>query len=321
MSYSLVHPVKDKQGVEMHLLVQNVIRDITRPEQVQWFMYSAELIGRRFPLGADINNLKCCTNYVLQARNCVKHAQELEIKSLIIIELLESMAGYFEIIGQYDVAFVSYQQALEISDLNSGVDCVESAGAIMGIGNVRQFQGRYAEAISYYKRTLKIFEKTFGADDINTANTINKLGNTYDSQGKYDAAIAQHERALRIYEKAFGVDHINMANTINNLGRTYDSQGKYDEAIAQYERALRIKEKTFGVDHIKTADTINNLGSTYDSQGKYDEAIVQYERALRIYEKAFAWITSTRPTRSTTSEARTKECDESENQDNNEGTN
>ena len=72
----------------------------------------------------------------------------------------------------------------EIRDLNSAVDCVESAGAIMGIGNVRQYQGRYAEEISYYKRALKIFEKIFGADDINTANTINNLGNTYDSQGK-----------------------------------------------------------------------------------------------------------------------------------------
>src|SRR5437762_9955940 len=44
MSYSLVHPIKSSQCVEMHLLVQNVIRDITRFEQVELFMASAELV-------------------------------------------------------------------------------------------------------------------------------------------------------------------------------------------------------------------------------------------------------------------------------------
>ena len=49
MSYSLVHSFKNKQCVEMHLLVQSVIRDVTRAEQVQLFMASAELVDRRFP--------------------------------------------------------------------------------------------------------------------------------------------------------------------------------------------------------------------------------------------------------------------------------
>ena len=218
MSYSLVRPAKNKQCVEMHLLVQNVIRDVARTEQVRLFMASAELVDRRFPWGGDIDNLKRCMNYLSQAQTCLAYAQELQITSDIVIHLLESIAGYFRIIGQHAEALVSYERALKIRDCKFGVDHIDSAGTIMAIGNV------------------------------------------------------------------------------------YQSQGRYDEAIAQYERALRIYETAFGVDHINTADTINNLGITYYSQGKYDEAIAQYERALRIKRRHSEWITSTRPTRSTTSD-------------------
>ena len=207
--------------------------------------------------------------------------------------------------GKYDEAIAQYERALRIYEKAFGADHINTADTINNLGSTYDSQGKYDEAIAQYERALRIYEKAFGADHINTADTINNLGSTYDSQGKYDEAIAQHERALRIKEKAFGADHINTASTINNVGSTYSRQGKYDEAIAQYERALRIYEKAFGADHINTADTINNLGSTYDSQGKYDEAIAQHERASRIKRRRSERITSTRQTRSITSEART----------------
>src|SRR5436190_16176546 len=101
MSYSLVHPIEDKQCVEMHLLVQNVIRHGTEAEQVPLFIASAELVDKRFPWGRDVANLEGCRNYLSQAQTCVAYAQELEITSHIVTHLLESIAGYFEITGLY----------------------------------------------------------------------------------------------------------------------------------------------------------------------------------------------------------------------------
>ena len=101
MSYSLVHPLKEKQSVEMHLLVQSVIRDVERSEQLQWFTVSAELVLRRFPWGGDLDNMKDCINYLSQAQNSVTHAQELEITSSTITDLLYCMAGYFQVAGQH----------------------------------------------------------------------------------------------------------------------------------------------------------------------------------------------------------------------------
>ena len=118
----------------MHHLVQDVIRDAARSEQVSWFMASAELVDRRFPWGGDINNLKSCINYLSQARTCLAYAQELQITSDIVIHLLESIAGYFQITGQHAEALVSYEWALKIRDCKFGVDHVNSADTIMGLG-------------------------------------------------------------------------------------------------------------------------------------------------------------------------------------------
>ena len=63
MSYSLIQSVPGEQSVEMHLLVQTVIREDPRTEKVQCFMDSAELVRKRFPWGGDANNLKSCLMY------------------------------------------------------------------------------------------------------------------------------------------------------------------------------------------------------------------------------------------------------------------
>ena len=214
MSYSLIQSVPGEQSVEMHSLVQTVIREDPRTEKVQCFMDSAELVQKRFPWGGDANNLKSCLMYLSQAQNCVAIAQELQIENFCIMDILESMASYMWLTGQLTEAFKSYNRALKIKEREFGVDHINSADTIMSIGLVYSDQGKYAEAISWYERALKIIEREFGVDHINSADTINNIGIVYSNQGKYAEAISWYERALKIKEREFGVDHINSADTI-----------------------------------------------------------------------------------------------------------
>ena len=84
------------------------------------------------------------------------YAQELQITSDIVVHLLQSIAGYFEITGQYGDAFVLYKRALGIRNQNFGIDHVDSAGTIMGIGNAHQRQGNYDKAITQYQWALSV---------------------------------------------------------------------------------------------------------------------------------------------------------------------
>ena len=121
MSYSLVRPIQGEESVEMHLLVQNVIRDDEKTDKAQYFIHSAELVQKRFPWGGDANNLKSCRKYLSQTQNCVAIAEELHIENYNIETILQSMAAYFWLAGQFRQSLTSYQKALKLLDSRFGV--------------------------------------------------------------------------------------------------------------------------------------------------------------------------------------------------------
>ena len=280
MSYSMVRPVKNTRAVEIHTLVQQVVRDKASRQRELWVTAAAELVSRRFPWGGDINNINVCAHYSSQARTCLAHALDPPIRKSTVLPLLESTAGYYEITGQYNDAFNAYERALAMH----GGDDVDSADTLIGLGRAYDRQGKFNEAIGYYKRALTMKQWAFGVDHINTADTLNRLGLTYHSQGDYDEAIKYFKNAKYIYASE---SEVNIADTINSLGITYGAQGKHAEALACFREALEIQESAHGAGHIITADTINNIGNSYYHQGQYNEAMEQYEKALMMYEKAF----------------------------------
>ena len=252
MNFSLVRQLEGKESVEMHLSVQGVMQNALKAEEMALVLTSAELVNKRFPWGGDVENLRDWNNYISQAQTCLSYAQNLQIKSPAVINLLESTAGYFDITGRYTDAFFQYSQALRIKESEFGINQINSAGTLLGLGNVSQSQGKYSDAIGYYQRALRIYENAFGVDRINTADTINNLGNTYDSQGKYDKAIAQYERALRIYENAFGVDHINTADTIMNMGLAHVALGCKLLGKEELTRGYELFQRNLGPNHPST---------------------------------------------------------------------
>ena len=143
-----------------------------------------ELVERKFPWGGDLDNMKDCINYLSQAQNSVTLAQELQITSSTITDLLDSMAGYFQVTGQHSEAIVYYKRALKIKEKEFGVDHINTADTINNLGITYDSQGKYDEAIAQYERALRIYEKAFGVDHINTADTINNLGITYRQSGQ-----------------------------------------------------------------------------------------------------------------------------------------
>ena len=283
MAYSLLQPVENRESISMHPLVQIVVREQTGGEKLNCFRQSVNLVERKYPW-PTLSNLKTCLKYLSTAQNCVQLGEEMQVGELVY-SIMECLAGYLQLTGQFNEALRRYQRALEIREREFGVDNVTSAGTMNNIGEVYRCQGKFNDAVSCYERALELYEQEFGADHIQSADTINNLGLVYDSQGKYDDAISCYERALKLNEREFGIDHIDSANTLANLGNVYSSLGRDDEAILWLQRAINIQEREFGVNHINSADTINNLGNIYLNIGRHDEALSYYQSALNIKER------------------------------------
>jgi tetratricopeptide (TPR) repeat protein len=284
MAYSLIRSIKGNDALEIHSLVQAVIRDDEKTDTRRCFIKSTELVKRRFPWGSDLTT---CRKYLSQAQNSLSIAQDLQIENAVIRYILESVSEYLSLAGQYQDSLVCLERSLRLCEREFGVNHINSANTIHNFGIIYRSQGKFTEALLWYERALTIFDREFGVNHINSAGTINNLGNIYQSQEKFTEAILWYERALTIYDREFGVNHINSANTIQNIGVIYDLQGKFTEALLWYEGALTIFNREFGVNHINSAGTIQNIGVIYDLQGKFTEAVSYCERALKIYDREF----------------------------------
>jgi tetratricopeptide (TPR) repeat protein len=283
MSYSLLDPTLG-DGVQMHLLVQQVIRSRLGRDLERWLLSSINLVGQHFSGAAgDLENLKKCLRYVSHARQCAAHTQTYNVMSSEVLALLESLGGYLRSTRQSAEAMACYDRALHICEQTFGANHVKSANIIMCIGLLYSSQMKHIEAISFLKRSLRITELEVGRDHIDSANIFHNLGVVYEAQESYDEACAQYNQALAVFEKVHGTrENLDAAETINNLGNVYLSQRKYVEAISCFELALTIFEGHFGKGHIKSAYPLHNMGNAYTRQGKFNEALGVYLRALDI---------------------------------------
>src|SRR5579871_705616 len=85
-------------------------------------------------MGRRCKQFKGLSQVYLSSSKCAAIAQELKIENFVVGNMLESMANYLRLVGQFKESVVSYQRALKISKQEMGVDHINSANIIMHMG-------------------------------------------------------------------------------------------------------------------------------------------------------------------------------------------
>jgi hypothetical protein len=99
------------------------------------------MVERQFPWGGEVSNLKACLTFSTQAQSCTKHGDKWEIRSPEMMRPSNSLAAFFSINGQYDKSIAQYERGLEIKEKALGVDHINTANTIMGLGLTFHSQG------------------------------------------------------------------------------------------------------------------------------------------------------------------------------------
>ncbi|EPF22377.1 MAG: tetratricopeptide repeat protein [Microcystis aeruginosa Ma_MB_F_20061100_S19] len=202
--------------------------------------------------------------------------KELNLE-LDLVASLDSLAGIYYFLGEYQKAIEFYQQSLaikrEISDITG------EAYSYLGLGNVYDSLGEYQKAIEFYQQSLAITREI--GDRGGEANSYNNLGNVYSSLGEYQKAIEFHQQSLAI-TREIG-DRGGEANSYNNLGNVYSSLGEYQKAIEFHQQSLAIKREISDI--TGEAYSYLGLGNVYDSLGEYQKAIEFYQKSLAIFQE------------------------------------
>ncbi len=145
----------------------------------------------------------------------------------------------------------------------------------------------------YLEQSLAIFKQKHGSNHLNVSRTLRYLGSIYCLLGDIKKSQALLERALRIDEKIYSNE---ITSTLNNLGIVYGIFGRVKEQCQLLERVLKMDEQSPDVIPHNIAASLHNLGTAYIASGELIKGQSMLERSLDIYEKEYGpdyFLTST----------------------------
>ncbi len=159
--------------------------------------------------------------------------KELNLE-LDLVASLDSLAGIYYFLGEYQKAIEFDQQHLAITRKIG--DRMGEAYSYNNLGAVYYSLGEYQKAIEFHQQSLAI-KREIG-DRGGEANSYGNLGNVYDSLGEYQKAIEFYQQSLAITREIGdrGVE----ANAWFNLGVTYYKLKRISEAKEAYLQAREL---------------------------------------------------------------------------------
>jgi len=281
LRYSLVKRDADEKVLNIHRLVQAVVRDgMKDDDERMWAERIVSMMSKVFPEGTEFETWDACQRYLPHAQTSIEGMNKWQMISTKTLPLLNHVGAYLASRAQFNEAKTLLQRSLTKAEKISGSESI-IVEALINIGIVYWMQGAYDETVTTLLRAIAIQEQ-LNPDHLRLAEALNNLGVLYNAQGKHTQAIPLYQQAITIWENAKPLDETMVAYGITNLAVVYDDLGRYDEAETLYKRALSIRQRLQGMEHPEVGTILNNLALVYRSMRRYDEEKIFLEQSLSI---------------------------------------
>ncbi len=288
--FSLVHRCADSTTLNMHHILQVVVKkELTKKQQQQFAKQAVRLINSNFP-DVLFTTWKGCERYMPQAQHCAILIRDFQLTLQEGGQLLERLGSYCSQRGCSVEAETYLKQALYLYEYHRHADVLDMAQTLNSLGLLYRQQARYKEAEALHQRALELRKRVLGPDDPKTVESLHNLAMIHGDLGKYQQAEHLYLRVLSVEERAKGPDHPDVADTLNELGLTYAQQGRSAEAETAYRRALTIYTHARDANHPDLAYPLDGLGALAEQRGDYQYAETLYQQAFAICQHAFGEI-------------------------------
>lgn len=284
--YSLVRRDRDAHTLNIHRLVQTVIKENMDPETRRaWAERTIRVVNAAFPDAKDFGTGANKQEYMPQAQECAALIAEYQFVFPEAAQLLYQAGKFHYFHGLYPQSQSLHQQALAIRQQILAPDDPDIAESLNMLGILSRNQENYEQAEKFHRQALTIREKTLGPDHPTTATSLNNLGVLYRDQGKYEQAESLLQRALNIREQSLGSEQVSTLMTFTNLASLYLKQRRYEQAEQLLQQTLATCERILGTEHTHTAQNLHLLARLSYEQGNYEQAEAFWQRSLTIIEK------------------------------------
>lgn len=193
-------------------------------------------------------------------------------------------------LGEYDLAEVNNQKALEIIDLKKNREYVEYTPAFIDAlqtqARLYGIKGLFDDAEYNLGRTRKLILRSSVPlkDELATAKELSTL---YIQLGKYTETEKLLDNLISEYEDLFGKTSLRLIDPLVDKGKILLAKGDYTEADRVARRANELAVKIWGEKSTKSAPTQKLLADINYTLGDYDKAQEHVSKAITSQEKQF----------------------------------
>ncbi|HSH04241.1 MAG TPA: tetratricopeptide repeat protein [Anaerolineae bacterium] len=176
-------------------------------------------------------------------------------------------------LADYDAAETDFKTALDISQTPT-----YQALALIGLGDVADYQGNYEAASAFYSDALKRAINTGSLRAVGLA--YRGLGIVNRRQGNAEMALSHLTQALAVFRQSGNARE--QARVLTSIGRVRYARGEYQQAISAHSESLKILESL--KDRWRTVLALNDLGECYRALYDLSTATTYHTRALGLVE-------------------------------------
>ncbi|WP_203690444.1 FxSxx-COOH system tetratricopeptide repeat protein, partial [Catellatospora coxensis] len=257
-------------GIQVHRLVQAIIRHHTTPESVGDLRRQATAVVLA-AVPADTDDPATWPAWSAAAPHLIAadpatndDAQLRTAACLLVLQLLRRA----ETPAALNLARHLYQQWRD----HLGPNDIHTLKAATELAHATAMLGDFRAANTMIEDNLTRYRNTFGPDHLDTLRSAQDYAVTMHSLGDYGQARTIEEDVLSRRRRLLGDDHLDTISASANLASTLHSLGDYRQARAMKEDVLSRRGRLLGDDHPDTISASGILAFTLHSLGDYGQA-------------------------------------------------
>jgi tetratricopeptide (TPR) repeat protein/Mrp family chromosome partitioning ATPase len=282
---ALIKLDRNSAEVQVHLLVQTVVRDGMSPEQLDSARRDVHQVLAAARPSRGIDNPDTWERYRMLWPH-LPPSQAVESDQEAVRQLLTDRVRYLYLRGDFERGeaeareFASaWQAALDADPKAPGQAALrrQLLHLRFNLANILRYQDKFAEAEALDRAVMAEQEELLGPAHPHTLMTAGGLAGDLRALGRYQEALEMDQKTYPAWTEVFGDSHPRTLSAANNLAESYRLTGQLATSLRLDEETLDRRRASIGPAHPLSFSSAANVVRGLLGSGRYAEAASRAE--------------------------------------------
>ncbi|BCJ52980.1 hypothetical protein Asp14428_44550 [Actinoplanes sp. NBRC 14428] len=280
--YALATVDNAQRGIQIHRLVQAVIRNSLSEEEQRTNREDVQLILASYERGSPDNPENWPTYALLWPH--LRASGALESGDPAVRQLVTDVARYLEQRGDYSSSRELAQSTLELWRARFGEDTATHLLSFY-LGNALRWQAQYEESYRLNRHALQSLTDSVGPMHPYTVMVAGSVGADLRALGRYREALDISTDALDRAREVFGESDDRTLNAAANKAVSLRLAGDFEAATLLDEQVVNDRQRYFGADYPRTLQSTDSLAHDLRAMGQFSRSRELLESTLTRYRE------------------------------------